>query len=58
MIVRCSWHKPIPIYLREKPPFEDQSVSDGICKECFRKMFEDAGMKVDETERKEKPCRD
>ncbi len=44
MIVRCTWHKPIPIYLREKPPFEDKRVSDGICEECVKELFERAGM--------------
>jgi len=47
MIVRCIWHKPIPIYLRDKPPYEDKRVSDGMCEECMRKMFKAPGMKVE-----------
>ena len=50
MIVRCSWHKPIPVYLREKPPFEDKRVSDGMCEACMRELFEKAGMKVEARE--------
>ena len=48
MIVRCIWHKPIPIYLRDKPPFEDRRVSDGMCEECMREMFENAGIKLED----------
>jgi hypothetical protein len=46
MIVRCIWHKPLPIYLRDKPPLEDKRISDGMCETCMRKMFKEAGMKV------------
>jgi hypothetical protein len=52
MIVRCSWHKPIPIYLRDKPPFEDRRVSDGMCEECMRVLFREAGMKMEAREGK------
>ena len=46
MIVQCTWHKPIPIFLRDKPPFEDNRLSDGICEECVRQLFEPAGIKA------------
>jgi len=50
MIVRCIWHKPVPIFLRDKPPFEDKRVLDGMCDERMRELFEKAGMKADEQE--------
>lgn len=54
MIVKCAW---CGKDMGEKPPYEDKSITHGICDECYRKAVEDIKPKEGgESEcKKEKP---
>lgn len=41
MIRMCAWHRQYfgkPLVLGEVPPFDDNSITHGICKECAAKV--------------------
>ncbi len=40
MKIRCAWHKKnfgFELFMGEKEPLEDTSITDGICPECYKK---------------------
>jgi hypothetical protein len=39
MIIVCAWHRPEPIVLGEKEPYEDRNITGGICEECREREF-------------------
>lgn len=44
MLIRCSWHQKYFGYFLifgKKPPYNDKSITDGICKKCEKIFVEE-----------------
>lgn len=49
MIIMCGWHKKRvgkDLIIGEKEPFEDESRTDSICKDCLLYFFPDIYQKL------------